>query len=862
MNTHFKLSALAACVALAAASAQAAGPLYLNNNPANLQPLRWDTSQGPIKVYTDIGAFSRKNDGSVFLSEAQANNITAFGLKQWSSVATSTWRAETDPAKFTPFSQVPSIGVDVKDGATAALVYGKYNEGGFYVIYDADGRVLEEFFGVPRDQVLGIAMPEIAEDRDGDGYPETIVKATAVMNGYMVSHETPPPGQRSLPPADVNGTRYAGVFTHEFGHAINLSHSQTNGQLAYLSQTGYERDLYPGVKGCVAPVHHWLYGPNTSHIDPKHIETMFPFIDSHNVAKGRSAGYEMSTVDRADDIASISNLYPTADYLGKTGSIAGTLMLKDGHTGFSGINIIARNVKDPLGDAISVMSGDQTQGQLGPDGRFRINNLKAGESYQLYTEEITRGGYPTQPTMLMSQAEYWNQGETNDPAADTPCMVNAIKAEAGVTKTADLIFNGHTDGVQYSFLTSGYLTSLSADGQRAGGQVGGYLPFYWDAKAGLSLLPQELNLNSSGNSSITHDGSQMMVEANFDGQWQVDPWGGEPFLIKQMALYNIDTQALTPLGALSDSCGLGGQGGYSSSYGWGLNSTGSAAVAGSTKTLADGSCDSFNWDTNSGLDVHPYLWTADKGGRALSMNGLNLPFLPWVRASAVAGNGAVVVGQGNFTNAFAWIKEGDAIDLTALTGAVSAEVINADGSRVPLDTPKGVLLWNALQGTDAGAFRNISGPKYCTDFPFSSWDGIDHCKVEGPAWVEANFGLPGNAISGISDDGRVLISRVGSFFTSFAGFMWVEDVGWIGLNDFFRKQGVVEAEKYGMDNPGAISGQGATIVGGLAGVGATWYVDLKQAFVCQGGSTVAAAFPIEFAAKVKAGALMGRCGIK
>lgn len=860
MKTNFKLAALAGCALVFAAGTQAAGPLYLNNNPANLQPLRWDTTQGPIKVYTDIGAFSLKDDGSVFLSEAQANRISAFGLKQWSSVATSTWRAETDPAKFTPFSQVASIGVDVKDGATAALVYGQYNEGGFYVIYDVDGKVLEEFFGVPRDQVLGIAMPEIAEDRDGDGYPETIVKATAVMNGWMVSHESPPAGQRSQPPADVNGSRYAGVFTHEFGHAINLSHSQTNGQLAYLSQPGYGRDLHPGVAGCVAPVHHWLYGPNASHIDPKHIETMFPFIDAVNVAKGRSAGYEMSTIDRADDIASISNLYPSADYFSTTGSIAGRLLLKDGHTGFSGVNIIARNARDPLGDAVSVMSGDQTQGQLGPDGRFRINNLKAGESYQLYTEEITRGGYPTQPAMLISQAEYWNEAESNHPLTDTPCMANAIQVEAGVTKIADLIFNGHTDGVQYSFLTSGYITSLSADGQRGGGQVGGYLPFVWDAKTGLSLLPEALN--SSGSSAITHDGSQLLVQANFDGQWQEDPWGGEPFLIKQMALFNLTTQQLTALGALSDSCGMSGQGGATSSYGWGLNVAGTAAVGGSTKTLPDGTCDRYNWETNSGMELHPYLWTADKGGRALRVDGINLAFLPWIRASAVAGDGAVVVGSGNMSNAFAWINEGAPIDLTALTGAMTAEVINADGSRVPLDSGNGVVLWNALQGTAAGALRNISGPKYCTDFPFSSWDGIDHCKVEGPAWVEANFGLPGHNISGISDDGRVLISRVGSFFSSFAGFMWVEDIGWIGLNEFFRKQGVVEAEKYGMDNPIAISGQGAVIVGGLTGVGMTWYVDLKQAFVCEAGATTPTAFPVEFAAKVKAGAAMGRCEIK
>ncbi|HEY1090718.1 MAG TPA: hypothetical protein VGE47_06490 [Burkholderiaceae bacterium] len=849
---------LATLLAAASLASQAAGPLYLDGNPVNPKPLRWDTGAGPIKVYTDVGDFSRRNDGSTFLTETQANAITAFALKQWSSVATSTWRAETDPAKFTPFTAVPSIGVDVHDAATAMLVYGHYNEGGFYVIYDVDGAVIEEYFGMPRDQILGVAMPEFAEDRDGDGYAETIVKATAIMNGWMVIHEAPPPGQRALPPADADGSRFASIFTHEFGHAINLSHSQVNGQLAFMSRPDYDRDLYPGVKGCVAAVHHWLEGPAASHIDPKMVETMFPFADPQSVARGRSVGVEMSTVDRADDIAAISNLYPTASYVSQTGSIAGTLFLKDGKTGYAGINIIARNVNDPLGDAVSAMSGDQTQGLLGPDGRFRINNLKPGQQYLLYTGAITAGGYPTTPTLLISQAEYWNAGESSNPAADSPCLKTAITAEAGVTKTANLYFNGNTDGVQYTFLTSGYLTSLSADGQRAGGMVGEAIPLIWDAQTGVSVPPAWLELMASGSSAITRDGRQMLVQANFDGHVFTDPWGGPDYLIKQMALWDLDSGALTPLGALSDDCGLGGTGGTVSSYGWGLNANGTAAVGGATTQNPDGSCVQMDWSTGLGLENAPYIWTATGGGRELSTEGVDLTWLPWVRASAVAGEGDVVVGQANYSRAFAWVH-GEMIDLTPLTGALSAEVVNADGSRVPLSTPNGMVLWNALQGTKAAAFRNVSGPKYCIDFPLSSWDGIDYCSTQGAAWVEANFGLPGMLITSISDDGRVVLARVGSFFTSFAGFMWVEDAGWVKLNDFFRKQGVTEAALYGMDNPLAVSGNGKAIVGGLTGVSMTWYVDLKKAFVCQAGKSVEKDFPAGFATAVKNGALIGRC---
>ena len=189
---------------------------------------------------------------------------------------------------------------------------------------------------------------------------------------------------------DTAGNFVAGVFTHEFGHAINLSHSQVNGPMVYQSYTF--QPYYPGVPGCVAPVHAWDHWDDVgvNRADPAIIETMYPFINSL-----AAVGQEQSTITHPDDIAGISNLYPTASYRATTGSITGVLRLKDGRTEFSGINVIARNVNDPLHDAVSAMTGDQTQGLVGPDGRFTINNLTPGQDYVVYIEEIVAGGYPT-----------------------------------------------------------------------------------------------------------------------------------------------------------------------------------------------------------------------------------------------------------------------------------------------------------------------------------------------------------------------------------------------------------------------------------------------------------------------------------
>lgn len=835
-------------------AAHAAGPLLLTDHPKNPQPQRWDTSKGPIQVYTDIGDYVYRDDGSVFLSNAQADKITAYALKQWSDVPTSTWKAVTDPKKFKKFSQVPSIGVDVVDGATAMKVYGQYNEGGMYVIYDQHGAVIEEVFGAPKDQVLGIAFAEIAEDRDGDGYPETIVKATAVMNGWVVNHEPQDPEQPWMPPPDLDGKRIAGVFTHEFGHAINLSHSQVNGQLAYFSEP-YYYDLYPGVPGCVKPVHSWHNGdPTANKIDPKYIETMFPFINPATVdEKGRNPGLEMSSIDRADDIAAISDLYPTAAYLKTRGSIAGTLYLKDGRTPYGGINVIARNIADPLGDAISAMTGDKTQGKIGPDGRFRINNLKPGQKYQLYIEEIVAGGYPTTPTALVSEAEYWNTNEQANAANDKACTNSAITAEAGVTKTANFYFNGYKDGVQYTPVTYGYLGSMSKDGERAAGTINN-VPFLWDAKTGVQWPPEGV---LGVNTSITRDGRQMMVQADLNRNVIGYYDDGTPVTTNSATIWDTRSGRLTDLGNLNgDTCAGGSQIGYSASYGWALDATGSTAVGTAYIDLdKDGFCEG-GW--SQGGEIVPFIWTAKRGIRKLSLEGVDFATEPWHRAHAVSGNGRVVLGNTNFSKAYAWIDEGKPIDLYKLVGAIDGYAMTPDASRVALQTEKdGMVFWNATRGTQASAFTKLPHLKWCEDFPLLGFDFS--CESEGAAAIQQMFGPIPISASDISDDGKVLLAQAGDWMSGIHGMLWIEDIGWIKLSDFFRTQGVAEAYRYGLNGTASINGAGNEMVGGIPGTPVTWYVDMKKAFVCKHGNSQETSFPGEFVAEVKRGARMGRC---
>lgn len=828
---------LGAALLLAVGATQAAGPLLLNNKPGNPQPLRWSTAQ-PVPVYTDLGVFTYDVDGvTPFITNQRAGEMVAFAVKQWNDVPSSTWRGYVAG----DFTKVPSIGANVT-ADNVALVYGRYNGGGMHVVYDTDGRILEEYFGVPKEAVLGIAFPEFAEDRDGDGYEETIVEATALMNGYAVDINDP------------DGSKFTGIMTHEFGHALNLSHSQVNGSMAFFSMPGYY-DLYPGVPGCVPARHIPGWGGNDMPVAL--VETMFPFISqSHEI------GRQMSTVDMPDDIAAISNLYPAAHYRSSTGSISGVLRLKDGRTPYSGINVIARNINNPLGDAVSAMTGDQTQGLLGPDGRFTINNLKPGQQYWLYIEEIQAGGYPTTPRPLVSEAEYWNLAESSSPATDKACDATPITATAGGTARADLSFNGYDNGVQFYPVVNAYLTDLAKNGSRASGVLFN-TQFIWDKNKGFEVMPANV-LASFG--SMSANGDTILVNADLDGNG-----------IHSAALWS--RGRLRNLGSLNgDRCGGDSQSGVASSTGFSLSDDASVAV-GLAYVDADG--DGY---CQSGFkpEIVPIIWTEKGGMRKLDISGHNYEVEGWLRAQAVSGDGSVVLGETNYNKAMAWVNEGKRVDLFKRFGGVNAYAVNRDGSRVAMDTVKivqkiidgwtyedqisnGVLFWNP-KAPNGGSTMKPAPLRWCVDIAMPpqidwvTWEFVDHCATKGAAGVEAEFGLVPVQINDMSDDGKVVVGRAGSFwYGGITGVMWLEGYGWIKLVDFFRSQGVAEAYRTGMDTPASLNGAGNEMVGGLIGVEMTWYVDMPQAHVCENGKSTQVSFPAAFVNKLKSGARMGRC---
>lgn len=799
-------------LALAVGAAQAAGPLYLSEEAGELKPLRWDTSRGPIPVYTDGGAaFTFDHDGvTPFLTIDRANEITAHAFNQWSSVPTSTFKAGIAG------TIAARTGVADVTGVNAADFYGVENGYGFWVLYDTDGSILEDYFGVAKSSVLGIAFPEFS---DGQG---NIIEATAVMNGWNV-YDT-----------DVRGDSVAGVFTHEFGHAINLSHSQVNGQLAYMSLATSPR--YPGVAGCgVAPVHRWDH-PLTAGVNranPAIIETMFPFIDHRG-----AAGANQSTVEHPDDVAGISNLYPTAAYKATRGAITGVLRLKDGRHEYSGLNVIARNVSNPLRDAVSDMSGSATQGELGPDGRFTINNLTPGQQYVVYIEAITAGGYPTTPQRLVSQAEYWNVAENSDPLADDKCDATPILAEAGVTKQADITFNGYMDGVQYTPVVSASLTEVSKSGQRVAGVASG-VGFTWDRNKGIELLPAGF---SASHGAMDRTGQRQLVLADLDGNG-----------IRQPVIYG--NNQVVPLGDLNgNTCGGASVAGVSAASGWAMDDAGSKAVGlAYIDRDGDGICQKAFAN-----EIVPFVWDAKGGMRELPVERTTLR--QWTRATGISGNGRLIMGSDGLVDALAWIDEGTAINLGKLVGANDLYASNHDGTRVPMYSSKhkAMLMWNAMRGTGEDAFTNIGGLRYCHEVPLIQ-GSRDLCRQFGADFIFQQLGYAPLTVSTVNDKGDVALGRAGSSGSGYAGGIWIEGLGWMRTTEFLRKQGVVEAEDTPFDNPVGMSASGSEIVGGIPGISFSWIINADQVYVCENGKSVLTGFPNGLRDKVAAGAKFGRC---
>jgi hypothetical protein len=379
----------------------AGGPIIISETGV---PYVWNNSSA-IPYNPDQG-----NLGTLDNNAAKALVANAFAA--WSNVSTANLS----------FTEGAALSTDVDTLAEFNAVIATCGSPTTPIIFDMDGS-LTTALGLP-PEVIGFAGPVCVTT----AAPFRITKGNAVLNGKFID------GNQAN--GEISQADFTATFAHEFGHMLNLDHTQVNGHY-FLGDTDD-----PGFVAYGAP-------PVAS------IQLMFPLL-----VEGAA------TVPLADDIAAISTLYPSPSFSSK-GTITGTIFQPDGTTLFQGANVIARNVAKPFTDAVSNVSGTRycqpgrdelegggtcvlVSGSAPPElkGLYEINGLTPGASYTVeivnVNPEFTNGssvGPFLVPVVIPGPEEFYNGAdETSTDPPDDPTTSTPVTVASTITDI-DIVIN-------------------------------------------------------------------------------------------------------------------------------------------------------------------------------------------------------------------------------------------------------------------------------------------------------------------------------------------------------------------------------------------------------------------------------------
>ena len=289
--------------------AYAGGPLFITNDNA---PVVYPNSNITLHVENgDLGT----------LSNAGATTLLQEAVNLWNDVSTSTINLSIDQTQITLDinetnfeTYMPTLdGSELNDGDNLNPV-----------IFDDDGKIIEQIFGVGQTGLLGFAG--LFTNSETGNFIEGFILINGAISG--------------------SNTKIKLTLTHEAGHFIGLDHSQINinneessSELPFLCFT----------------------------TEPENYPLMYPF------------GCRLTDNLHADDISAVSALYPSTDLNDHFGTLQGTFVDESGNA-ILGANIWTEDTTS--GKTYSIVSDYLKQGT----GFYRLL-LPAG-TYTLHANSI------------------------------------------------------------------------------------------------------------------------------------------------------------------------------------------------------------------------------------------------------------------------------------------------------------------------------------------------------------------------------------------------------------------------------------------------------------------------------------------